>query len=106
MTIADARFGAEILNSNGKVYKFDDIKCLSEYLSEHEIKGPKIYFVNYSRRNHFIEQVSALLFYSEDLRSPMGGNIAAFEDEKSLTAGMYNFSGHKVQWQEVLKLIK
>src|SRR5688572_47555 len=37
MTLMDNKFGAELVTQKGKVYKFDDIKCMmSYYHSGHE----------------------------------------------------------------------
>ncbi|MBS1758030.1 MAG: nitrous oxide reductase accessory protein NosL [Bacteroidetes bacterium] len=87
MGVSDARFGAEILTQKGRVYKFDDVHCLLGFLKENnkvstDVK--EIYFVNYSGQHDLIPKKNVLLLKSELLKSPMAGNIAAFNNADSI----------------------
>ncbi len=106
MTITDARFGAELITQKGKVYKFDDVHCILDFLQakaveEKEISG--IYLTDYSNGNQLVKATEALLLQSEDLRSPMNGNVAAFSGNDSLKKIMENFKGKQTTWNELVK---
>ncbi|MFN8291081.1 MAG: nitrous oxide reductase accessory protein NosL [Chitinophagaceae bacterium] len=104
MTVSDKRFGAEAISSKGKVSKFDDVKCLLLYLeagSGTTAKGQTIYFTNFSGAHELIPSGKALLMKSDQLRSPMGGNIAAFADHDSLEKAAALLQGQPVQWNEL-----
>ncbi len=84
MTIVDAKFACQIVNSKGKTYFFDDVKCLKNYLVNNQnLQNEKAYVSNYIMPNTFIEINTATVITSSNIASPMGGNMAAFENEKS-----------------------
>ena len=106
MTISDARFGAEIVTKKGKVYKFDDTQCILNYLKTKDIEPANIkniYLANYSGNHALIDVNTALLLKAAELRSPMGGNIAAFDVKDSLLAAQKRFPGVAVTWSEINK---
>lgn len=82
MTVSDNRFGAEIVTRKGKVLKFDDVHCLREYyhtLSQ-DTAGAALYIVNYNGNHELLNARNAVLLQSEQLHSPMGGNVAGFSN--------------------------
>ncbi len=104
MTFSDARFGAEIVTAKGKVYKFDDAHCLLAFLKEGQEQrkeDEKIYFVSFSGNHVMIASGNAMLLKSDQLRSPMGGNIAAFENKDSLHKVQIAFPGEVVSWKDI-----
>jgi len=106
MTISDNRFGGEIITKKGKTYKFDDIHCLIAFKTSNAINGEDIYhiyFVKFDGTHDFIEASKAYLFKSDELHTPMAGNIAAFEDEQSLNNTAQKFKGTMVSLNDVVK---
>ena len=95
MSISDGRFGAEVITEKGRAYKFDDIKCLNGYINENKNTKYSVFYVNdYLQNNTLIDAEKAFYIQSEELRSPMGGNFAAFklENEANTIAQKYNVS--------------
>jgi copper chaperone NosL len=81
MTLTDQKFGAEIITTTNKVYKYDDVNCLVNYLKAYPEIGKKvisIYLVDYSKTGNFVLANEAFFLYSDEIRSPMGSAIAAF----------------------------
>lgn len=79
MTIADGRFGAELITDKGRVYKFDDISCMFRFANGNVKYSYSQRYVNdYSANNILIDANSAFYIYSNKVHSPMGGNVAAF----------------------------
>ncbi|MBC7905002.1 MAG: nitrous oxide reductase accessory protein NosL [Gemmatimonadaceae bacterium] len=84
MQISDPKFGAEIVTKKSKVYKFDDVHCLAVFLERRGVEMDDIHqtlFVNYNNQNDFIKVSNAEFVVSSRLKSPMGGNAAAFRGE-------------------------
>jgi copper chaperone NosL len=106
MTISDARFGAELVTKKGKIYKFDDTHCILDYLKTKEVESANIkniYLINYSGNHQLIDVKNALLLKADELRSPMAGNIAAFDLQDSLAAVQKRFPGTMVLWNELIR---
>lgn len=104
MGIADARFGAEVMNKKGKAWKFDDVHCLLGFLAQGTLKPDEVrevYLTRYDGDHSLLPAEKALLLRSENLRSPMGGNVAAFEDQQSLQAAAKEFSGEVISWESL-----
>lgn len=79
MTISDARFASEIVTEKGRAYKFDDLACMTSYSREHVATKVKSFWVNeYGTGNELINAENAYYIKAESLKSPMGGNVAAF----------------------------
>ncbi|NEU09544.1 hypothetical protein GZH53_14555 [Flavihumibacter sp. R14] len=105
MSIADNKFGAEIVTKKGKIYKFDDTHCVAEFVKSNTIDNSDIketYLVAFNDPHDFIKASESYLYRSDELRSPMGGNIAAFPDSKSLEQAAQNLKGEKVEWTVVM----
>ena len=108
MSIADNRFGAEIITNKGKVFKFDDPHCVLAFMKANTINNNDIketYLVNFSEPHNFISAQKAFFFKSNELHSPMGGNVASFDDEHKMREAMQNINGEKtvVTWDELVK---
>jgi len=109
MTISDARFGAEIVTDKGKTYKFDDMHCMLSYLKSNILEPREIneiYLTDFSGSHELKKASEMFLLKSEELRSPMNGNIAAFSSKDSLTKLMtvYKYKGEETAWADVMLL--
>ncbi|MBL0095152.1 MAG: nitrous oxide reductase accessory protein NosL [Bacteroidetes bacterium] len=65
MTLTDQKFGAEIITTTNKVYKYDDVNCLVNYLKaypEVEKNVKTIYIVDYSNAGNFYSSYEAFFF--------------------------------------------
>jgi copper chaperone NosL len=106
MTVSDARFGAEIITGKGKVYRFDDIHCVTSFLKSN-MPDPKevkeIYLTNFTGAHELRKASEMFLLKSDALRTPMGGNIAAFNSRDSLNKVMETYNGDTVNWDDVSK---
>jgi copper chaperone NosL len=106
MTVSDEKFGAELVTKKGKVYKFDDVHCIIAYLKTNEVKPENIkdiYFVDFCANHQLINSNISLLLKSDNLKSPMNGNMAAFSSSDSLVKIQQRFGGNRVNWKELLQ---
>ncbi len=104
MSIIDKKFGAELISVKGKIYKFDDISCMVQFLISDKIEQSeieKILVINYQQEEEFLDAKIATYFMSEDLHSPMGGNTAAFKTKNEVESFKGNKVGTFLTWKEV-----
>lgn len=109
MTLVDQKFGAELVTRKGKVFKFDDIKCFLNYYHsgdespenfEHEL------VIDYSNPGHLIRAHDSFYLKSENIVSPMAGELAAFEKKDSLDTFKKRWKGIYLVWGEVVTQFK
>ncbi len=99
MTISDSRFGSEIVTSTGKVFKFDDIQCMEQFMKEADEKVRKnsgVYLVDFCGNHGFLSTEKSILLKSVALKSPMNGNVAAFSSLDSFNAVKNIYPGDKI----------
>lgn len=106
MNISDQRFGAEIVNKKGKAFKFDDSHCIVEFIRSKAIEEKdiaQVYLVDFAGNGALIDANTALLYESEGLRSPMGGNVAAFSSKEKLQEVSRQYPGKETSWSALIK---
>ena len=109
MTLMDQKFGAELVTRKGKVYKFDDIKCfLNYYNSANESYNDFSHklVIDYSNPGRWINAQDAFYLKSEKIKSPMAGELAAFEKKDSLDTFKKQWRGIYLAWGEVVTQFK
>lgn len=106
MTIMEPKFAGEIINNNGKVFKFDDAHCVAEYLQDGQIKQEDVkmvVFTNFNQPEDFLQTNNAWFVKSASLKSPMNGNVAAFPDKATAEAEAKSLQGEAGSWEEIMK---
>jgi copper chaperone NosL len=106
MTISDQRFGAELVTKKGKVYKFDDTHCIVEFIQGNAVEKTaiaNIYLVDFSTQAQLIDANAAFLFKSDALRSPMAGNVAAFNTNEEREKISQRYKGQPLTWKDLVK---
>ncbi len=80
MTITNAKYGAEMITEKGRVYKFDDISCMTMFANSEAEKAANAtkYVVDFPS-GKFLELSKAHLISGGSISSPMGGNTQAYE---------------------------
>ena len=102
MTIVDLKFAPEFVTDKGKYYVFDDISCMVEFIKGNKnITVGKIFVPNLLNETEFLEAQRAFYITGGDIKSPMGGNIAAFKTaaEAEHYAGQLNAS--VISWKDL-----
>lgn len=107
MPYNDNRFGGEILTKNGKVFKFDDVHCILEFINDgHELKGKSydVYFVNFLGDHQLVPMEKAFFYTSPAFRSPMNGNVVIFDNRDSLESKVRDYPGNVETWENLMIL--
>lgn len=109
MTIMDNKFGGELVTRRGKVYKFDDVNCLVNFYNSGSEPVADFQFklvVDYPQPGTLIEAEFAHYLKSDQIRSPMASEVAAFGDEAVMKKFKPEWKGIYLSWQEVLTQYK
>lgn len=109
MTIMDERFGAAIVSIKGKIMKFDDVVCMVEFIASQELQENQIrkkLVGDYRLKNHFLDAEQAVYLVSENIRSPMNGNTAAFADKQEALNLQHEKQGVIMDWKQVYNKLK
>ncbi|WP_176842155.1 nitrous oxide reductase accessory protein NosL [Chitinophaga filiformis] len=87
MAIMDKKFACEIVDKNGKAYKFDDLICMRKYASEHSLQENDLllFVAAFNEPDKFIDAKTAILLKADAFRSPMSGGLIAVETAAAAT---------------------
>ena len=102
MTLIDKKFGAELVTTKGKVYKFDDINCLFNFYNEGSVNKEDFRLklvVDFSRPEKLIDAEKAVYLKSGEIKSPMASQVAAFETTQTNLAAEWNATEY--EWAEL-----
>ncbi|MCU0336244.1 MAG: hypothetical protein MUF12_00140 [Sediminibacterium sp.] len=103
MTISDLSFASQAITQKGRVYKFDDIACLLEYIKGNTVTENQYWIGSFINKGEFIQADSAVFFYTEKLNSPMRGNIAAVNNW-NISQIPYDTSEYiRYAWKDLVK---
>ena len=104
MNIVDQIHGAEIVTDKGKVYKFDAVECMIDFKNEMSKEQPKLFLTNhYHTPKELISAEDATFLISENLPSPMGEFITAFESKEAANEAQKELDGKIYSWNELLQ---
>lgn len=99
MVISDPRYGAQLVTTTGKVYRFDSIECLASYYRQAHERGTvrSVWVSDYAHPGTFMAAEEARYQRAPGVASPMGKGIIAMAP----SAG----SGTALRWSDVLLLV-
>ena len=105
MTIMDKKFGAEMLNQNGKAVKFDSGECMVNYMNTNtNFKAVQYLVVSYNNPGQLIDAEKSCYIHGGNVNSPMGGNLASFSDKSTAEQFQSQLQGELIHWNEVVKI--
>ena len=105
MTVSDARFGAELVATTGKVYPFDAVECLTAHFAEHPGAAEaahSLWVAPFDAPGTLIPVARAHFLQSGAIASPMGGGFAAYTTAAARDAALDAVGGAALDWGGVL----
>lgn len=105
MKISDDRYGAELVTQKGRIYKFDDMYCMKAFIKNETVASDQIYslwLVDFEKTKTLIPAQQSFLLYNPELKSPMGSNTAAFNNEDAREKLYKTHSGKLLLWEDYL----
>ncbi|WPP48007.1 nitrous oxide reductase accessory protein NosL [Catalinimonas niigatensis] len=104
MTIVDQQHGSELVTTTGKVYKFDAVECMIHYMKSGQVEKEKIaqtLVTPYQQRGQLIPVAQAYFLRSEQMPSPMGMNLTAFDSKQGALEFRQEKTGELYSWEEL-----
>lgn len=100
MTIVSQAYAAQAVTKKGKQYKYDAIECMvnDQLQQNHEMEIQLV--SNFEAPGTMIKVNDAGFVINDSIKSPMGGNLAAFKKE---SAFLDNASDGMFNWEELMK---
>lgn len=112
MTLMDDKFGGELVTSKGKIFKFDDIKCMTAFLNSSEGRANEYSYeltVDYAHAADEFDLIpvnDAFFVRSAEAKSPMAGNVAAFKNQVEQTDYQKKWGAETLTWAQVKESFK
>ncbi|HJR99572.1 MAG TPA: nitrous oxide reductase accessory protein NosL [Flavobacterium sp.] len=102
MSIADGKFGSEIITTKGRVYKFDDLSCLVAYVDENKTKVKSYFVHHYNAENVLIPAETAFYLKGGIISSPMRGNMVAFSSQEEALSFKEKLEAREITWANII----
>ena len=108
MMITEPQFASQILNNQGRAFKFDSIECMAAYaLTADDPENIHSHWVpNFENPDQWLQAEDAFYLHSETLRSPMGLYLSAYSDRESAEEYQQEYRGEIVNWNEVKQIVR
>jgi copper chaperone NosL len=109
MTLMDSKFGAELVTEKGKVFIFDDVNCMLQYMDSEDGKGQQykhILVTDYLNPGVLLDANFAFFLKSEEFQTPMASNVVAFPDYELLKEYKNKSGGVYLAWGELTTQFK
>lgn len=109
MTVADNRYGAELVNDKGKAFFFDSAECLLAYANEQPEQTEKAAFLlvsDYTKPGELINAREAYFLQSAKLPSPMGYYLTTIAQEAEAAKMQQEYGGRLLTWNEAATAVK
>jgi len=104
MNIVDPRYGAELVTDKGKVFKFDAIECLINYIDKNDKQDADFAFIlvnSYSEPESLNDAQACTYLISAKMPSPMGMYITPFFSSDSAKVYQQRNGGSLLSWIEL-----
>jgi copper chaperone NosL len=107
MMISDAEFGSQVLNNQGRSFKFDSVECMAAYdITEEGENIHSRWVPDFLNRENWLEADKAYYLHSETLRSPMGLFLSAYSTLEDAERMRDEYGGRIIGYDEVKEIVK
>jgi len=107
MTIVDRQHAAEVVTDKGRVYKFDAIECMVNYLGQERETNFAFRLVNdFNAPGEWVDATTAHYLISPNLPSPMGAYLSAFATPEAAREMQAAKGGEVFEWPALNRHLK
>lgn len=107
MKIMDNSYGTELVDTEGKAYKFDSSECMIRFMHQNADKKYTDKLSNYYESvGELIPVEEATFLVSDNLPSPMGAGITAFKTKEDAQKMQQEKTGEVYTFGELEKTIE
>jgi len=102
MALSEKQYAAELIDSDGQVFKFDDIGCLLNFINKRSINvsGASLFVMDFNQRQ-WIKADNAYYVRSPDVTTPMNGGIIAFKDQANAQEAVGKYHGKLLRFEDL-----
>jgi len=102
MAISEKQYAAELVDSEGQAFKFDDIGCMSNFIkSRKDVAQMAASFVMDFNERQWIRAEDAYYVRAPELSTPMNGGIIAFKTEPKAAEAVSKFHGKMLRFNDI-----
>ncbi|WP_431163902.1 nitrous oxide reductase accessory protein NosL [Flagellimonas beolgyonensis] len=107
MTIVDKQHAAQLVTTKGKVLDFDAVECMMNQLKETDTSTIALFLANdFDNPGELIDATKATYLISENIPSPMGAYLSAFDEEGAAKFVLDANGGQLLSWSELKQQYK
>ena len=108
MTIVDRQHAAQMVSTKGKAFKYDAIECMVHSYQEDMTDTEIALFLtaDFNNPGQLVDATMAIYLVSEQIQSPMGANLSAFNTAGEAEKKKEEFTGKTYSWEEIQKHLK
>ena len=103
MILVDTRFGAEWISSKGKIYKFDAVECMLDYLQKDKGATGSSWITSFEPPNQLAPAEECRFLVSKELPSPMGLYLTGYKNHSLALSYQSEFGGDLYNWNQIQK---
>ena len=104
MAISEKRYAAQLLDSEGQVFKFDEIGCMVNFMQRNSVDGKTVArFVMDFDEGIWIKAEDAYYVESSEVTTPMNGGVIAFTTQPKAEQAAEKFNGKIQRFGEVFQ---
>ena len=104
MAISEKQYAAEVIDSDGGAFKFDDIGCMVNFVEGKKNKAPiAAYFVMDFDKRDWVKAEDAYYVRTSEVNTPMNGGIIAFRTQSQAQQAVNKYQGKLLRWKDVVQ---
>lgn len=95
----EKKYATEIVSVTGKVFVFDDAHCMQSFLEKNMIQRDDVKLIlltDYNNPENLLSIDQVVLFTSEQLKTPMNGQVIALSDTNALNVLLESMAGRSI----------
>ena len=104
MAISERQYAAEVIDSDGQAFKFDDIGCMVNFVESKKNKAQiAAYFVMDFDKRDWIKGEDAFYVRTSEVTTPMNGGIIAFRTQSQAQQAVDKYQGKLLRWKDLVR---
>lgn len=108
MMITDIEFASQVLNQQGRAFKFDSVECMAAF-DQTKTDGMEVHSLwvpNFLQPDEWLPAGEATYLHSETLRSPMGLFLSAYASRQEAQNMQEEYGGQLLTYEGVRQLVQ
>lgn len=105
MTIVDPQHGAEAVTQKGKVFKFDAIECMLDFIVSDSYKKDEFAFLfvnDYLEPGKLLDAIHSTYLIHKSIKSPMGAYLSASSTRENVDKLNSDHKGDVYDWKAIV----